>query len=635
MGKAKGSKKAQAKVSPKKAVKATKKPVKQASSSDEESSEEETTPVVKQVTNGKAKPVQMEVEADSSDESSEEEAKPAPKKATPAKKGKGKKQKAAPAKKETSSESDSDEEAPAPPKKAPAAKKGKAAAKAESSEEESSDDDEEMPAVKPVAEEESSDEEDSDDSTPAKKPVTAAKKGAAKEESSDEEDSDEEEDSDSEADVNGKRKAGESKKSAKKAKVEEEEGPVCLFIGNLPAELSEKKLKKFFEKAEIEVAEIRLNEKKPMAFVDLSEASDLSKALALNGTELKGNALRIERSTPKTQKGKPEGEGGDKDAGTTLFVKNVSYETTEDQLREFFPGATEIRMPTKPDGSIKGFAFLEFDSAEEVTAAIADKQGADLNGRAIFLDAGGNKPAVTTPGRQGARTSFGGVSEKTKILFVKNLSYDTTSESLESAFDGATTARVAMDRESGYSRGFGFVEFENENDAETAMNAMQGGEVDGREVKLDFATEGGGRGGATPRGGRGFGGRGASRGRGGGGGGDGCFKCGEAGHFSRECPQGGGGGGGDRSCYKCGEEGHISRDCPKGGGSGCFNCGENGHMSRECPTGGGGGGGFRGRGRGRGGDRGSRGGSRGGRGFTPRGRSGIQNFSGTKKSFDD
>ena len=44
----------------------------------------------------------------------------------------------------------------------------------------------------------------------------------------------------------------------------------------------------------------------------------------------------------------------DKDAATTLFVKNVSFETTEDQLREHFPGATEIRMPTKPDGSIKG-----------------------------------------------------------------------------------------------------------------------------------------------------------------------------------------------------------------------------------------------------------------------------------------
>ena len=60
-----------------------------------------------------------------------------------------------------------------------------------------------------------------------------------------------------------------------------------------------------------------------------------------------------------------------------------------------------------------------------------------------------------------------------------------------------------------------------------------------------------------------FGGRG-----GGGGGGDGCFKCGEPGHMSRECPKGGGGRGGPGG--------------GRGGSSGCFNCGQSGHISREC-----------------------------------------------------
>jgi ATP-dependent RNA helicase DDX43 len=65
----------------------------------------------------------------------------------------------------------------------------------------------------------------------------------------------------------------------------------------------------------------------------------------------------------------------------------------------------------------------------------------------------------------------------------------------------------------------------------------------------------------------------AGGGGGRGGGGDGCHKCGQSGHWSKECPQGGGGGGGGGGrggagdgCFKCGQTGHFSRECTQRGG---------------------------------------------------------------------
>ncbi|KAI0412638.1 hypothetical protein F5X98DRAFT_318338 [Xylaria grammica] len=60
-----------------------------------------------------------------------------------------------------------------------------------------------------------------------------------------------------------------------------------------------------------------------------------------------------------------------------------------------------------------------------------------------------------------------------------------------------------------------------------------------------------------------------------------CRKCGETGHFSRDCPQGGGGG--RRGCFNCGEEGHSARDCTEPKKILCRNCNQEGHTSRECP----------------------------------------------------
>ena len=76
-----------------------------------------------------------------------------------------------------------------------------------------------------------------------------------------------------------------------------------------------------------------------------------------------------------------------------------------------------------------------------------------------------------------------------KKLFVGNLSYKTTDDSLKAAFQqvgNVISANVIMDKMTGKSRGFGFVEMEDA-DADTAVNTLNGKEVDGRPLTVNEA----------------------------------------------------------------------------------------------------------------------------------------------------
>lgn len=107
-----------------------------------------------------------------------------------------------------------------------------------------------------------------------------------------------------------------------------------------------------------------------------------------------------------------------------------------------------------------------------------------------------------------------------KKLFVGSLSWNTDDNGLQAAFapfGEISEAKVITDRDSGRSRGFGFVTFEDEEAADKAIAAMNDTELDGRTIRVNVAQDkrrdGGGRGGF---GGGGGGGRGGY----GGGGGD-------------------------------------------------------------------------------------------------------------------
>src|SRR5882672_7903508 len=116
-------------------------------------------------------------------------------------------------------------------------------------------------------------------------------------------------------------------------------------------------------------------------------------------------------------------------------------------------------------------------------------------------------------------------------LFVGNLPYSVTSERLQEAFaqfGTVTSSKVIVDRETGRSRGFAFLEMETDDMGAAAMQAMNGALLDGRSIAVREAVErqpgGGGGGGVRGGGGGGGGGRGGGGGCGGGGGGGGGYR---------------------------------------------------------------------------------------------------------------
>lgn len=91
-----------------------------------------------------------------------------------------------------------------------------------------------------------------------------------------------------------------------------------------------------------------------------------------------------------------------------------------------------------------------------------------------------------------------------KKLFVGGLAWATTDDTLRDAFSSygdVQEARVITDRDTGRSRGFGFVTYGVADDADQAVSALNGAELDGRTIRVDVATDrrGGGGGGGGNR----------------------------------------------------------------------------------------------------------------------------------------
>lgn len=204
-------------------------------------------------------------------------------------------------------------------------------------------------------------------------------------------------------------------------------------------------------------------------YVNYGNPQDAARALdVLNFTPLNGKPIRIMYShrDPSIRK---SGTGN-------IFIKNLDKAIDHKALHDTFSAFGNIlscKVATDTSGQSKGYGFVQFDNEESAQKAIEKLNGMLLNDKQVFVG-----PFL----RKQERDSFT-ANSKFNNVFVKNLSESTTDEDLKKIFGefGIITSAVVMRDAEGKSKCFGFVNFENTDDAARAVEELNGKKFDEKE----------------------------------------------------------------------------------------------------------------------------------------------------------
>ncbi|XXG93864.1 hypothetical protein Hte_000113 [Hypoxylon texense] len=182
-----------------------------------------------------------------------------------------------------------------------------------------------------------------------------------------------------------------------------------------------------------------------------------------------------------------------------IFVSNMSFDITEVHLRDAFSKYGEIsayKIGRDGRGLSRGFGFVTFDTAEAAERAVEEANQSFWHGRRINV--AHRKDTAGRPQQQLQPRGGRGPSEPTRFLYIGNIPYETSDADLNKIFrelDNVVDVRVAVDRNTGWPRGFAHADFTDIESAQKAIEKLQSIQIGGRSLRVDFADskEGGGR----------------------------------------------------------------------------------------------------------------------------------------------
>lgn len=309
-------------------------------------------------------------------------------------------------------------------------------------------------------------------------PMTTGEDGQSDEEGKEEKDKE-----------NGKRKAESTLECSPSKKTKLINEGYCIYVGNLNNSKWYEEIKtalaNFFMTQSILVQDIRLDKAKKHAFVDMASEMDLTKALSLNGETLLDKPMKIFRAKVKTDdepKVKtPEDRRKAKDE-RSLFVKNIPYSATREDLLKVFSKATRVRFLGGTDSPSKGVAIMEFPNKDLANAARTQSKKIKIQGRLLILDVVGVHSKNDTNNNNNRQST-----EANETLFVSNLPYSVKENQLKKIFKQAVN--ISIPQNDGKAKGYAFVEFASVSEAEKALQSSKSSQIHKRPLRVQFCVK--------------------------------------------------------------------------------------------------------------------------------------------------
>ncbi|MED6194903.1 Polyadenylate-binding protein 8 [Stylosanthes scabra] len=205
-------------------------------------------------------------------------------------------------------------------------------------------------------------------------------------------------------------------------------------------------------------------------YVNFSNPQDAARALdVLNFTPLNNKPIRIMYSH-RDPSSRTSG-------AANIFIKNLDKSIDHKALHDTFSSFGSIlscKIATDPSGQSKGFGFVQFEKEESAQNAIDKLNGMLINDKQVY---------VGHFQRKQDRESVLSANTKFSNVYVKNLSESMSDDDLKKTFGeyGTITSAVVMRDLDGKSKCFGFVNFENADDAAKAVEALNGKKFDDKE----------------------------------------------------------------------------------------------------------------------------------------------------------